>query len=182
MTIETSYAQGPTMAQRMTRLRAGILAIALLLISASVANTLPQRVLADSGRPAGYIGKHHLRQAPSRPAFVFGNYGGLALSLTTTITNGGIVTERSPHVRRRFRVPLNTPRGLLKLAEALGFFSMAPFPSCSTQSPAPRGDTTTDFITIHTTTGVTRVDSLGGCNAAFAQLFDVLKAVARFSE
>jgi hypothetical protein len=70
---------------------------------------------------------------------------------------------------------------LLKLAEAVGFFSMGATAPCPTRSPAPSGDVTTDYITIYTTTGSARVDSVGGCNPAFAQVFDVLAAVARYN-
>ncbi|MGH2442351.1 MAG: hypothetical protein ACRDFX_04215 [Chloroflexota bacterium] len=130
----------------------------------------------------GYIGQHHLRARASKTAFVFGNYGGFALSLTTVITDGSLVIDHSPvSGRRRFQAPFNTARGLLKLAEALGFFRLGNEPSCPAHAPGASGDVTIDYITIHTKHYVVRVDSPGACNAAFAELFAVLNAVARYS-
>lgn len=132
------------------------------------------------GDAAGYIGKHHLRLAPSAAAFLFGSRGGFARNVSITITNGNGVTVHTVAGTRRFQVPPNTAVGLLKLAEAVGFFSMGFQAPCS----GGRGGTerpSVAYITINTTSGSTTVESLGECNPRFAQLFDVLRAVARIS-
>ncbi len=154
--------------------------VSVLCLSALLAG--PSLVHAG-GRPAslvrgGGIGFHHLRSAPGQLAFVFGREGGNGPSIRATITNGGSVVSREPGSVKRFRLQPAAAAGLLKLAEAVGFFRGGQKAACA-GPPVAAGDISTAYIIITTTPGTTDRSSPGDCSSGFAQLNDVLWAVGR---
>jgi len=128
--------------------------------------------------PADGIGSHHLRSAPGKLAFAFGRQGGDAPLISVTISDTGAVRGREAGSVKNFRLQPAATMGLLKLAEAVGFFR-ADRTTCSPHDGIAQGDISTSYITVWTTRGIREVASPGTCNSGFFQFLDVLWAVAR---
>lgn len=127
--------------------------------------------------PPDAIGSHHLRSASGKPAFAFGRRGGSAPPISVTISDSGTVVRREAGSVKNFRLQPAAPTGLLKLAEAVGFFRVDRT-TCSTHDRIAQGDISTSYITVWTTRGMREVESPGTCNSGFSQFYDVLWAVA----
>jgi hypothetical protein len=136
----------------------------VLLAAVTVALAVPLVVFASG--PAG-------RQAPP-PTLAFGRKGGNILPFTVRIGNDGRVTASGPVHVAPTATPLSLPlrNGLAKLAQAEGFFTMAPLLSCGRVNPDVAGR----FVTV-TALGKTRtVTERGSCYPAFEELYAVLSA------
>jgi hypothetical protein len=123
------------------------------------------------------IGKHHIELAPNMPVIIFGRENGNIRPFTVTITSSGQVTVNGTIHVVNAHPTLNTDvlKGLIKLAEAEGFFTM---PNFIGSHSAATSDIASLYITINTTAGSKTVVLHAAHNAQFNQLFAVLMAVA----
>ena len=128
------------------------------------------------------IGIHHLPTSPSSPVFSLGIRGGFSAGGSFTLTiyaDGHLRLTKPPGGRfrlqnRKLQLYLDALRGLLKLAEAEGFFSL---PSQITGAN-PNPDASKIFITVTTAEGAKSVTVLAAVVPAFDELYDVLTYTA----
>lgn len=116
-------------------------------------------------------------RAKQQPMFVLGRKGGTIAPFEASISRDGVVSVTGG-VRRLGPVTLPKPAlaGLLKLAQAEGFYSLPRKLTC----PGPAGFAT-EYLHIHTANRDRTVESYGGCKPAFEQLYEVVKAAAALS-
>lgn len=149
---------------------AGVLLVAVLLLGAA------PRTSAVRG---GTVGQRHTAAGLKLIAFRFGREGGNAPPFTATIRNDGMLLVKGGGPRVEYYLAIDAVAGLLKLAEAEGFFALRQNIVCSVSARIPQGEVPTSFITINTNRGSRSVTSFGGCTRNYDQLYDVLTAVAR---
>jgi hypothetical protein len=138
---------------------------ALAMLALTVA--LPIAALASHGAAP------HAGPAAATPEFVFGREGGNIRPLTVTIYSDGTVNNGSG-TAATFQLSPQALAGLLKLAQAEGFYKLPPR-IIGHGLPDIGGR----FITITTAYGSKTVHVRFVKNAAFDQLYAVLSAVAR---
>lgn len=109
-------------------------------------------------------------------AFAFGRRGGNIAPFSVAIARDGRVTAQGAVqlASGRHVVSAEARSGLLRLARAERFFSLARTVSCSGTLP----DVASLFVTVRRATGTKTVTVHGGCNARFGELYAVLSAVA----
>jgi hypothetical protein len=150
----------------------GALVAALLVPAAALA--APRH--ASSNR----IGSHHLRTAAGAPAFAFGGQPVIPMHpFTITIYTDGIVksdTGSPMKLKGRLNADL---RGVLKLAEAEGFFSM-PQKITGTGLNVDNGPR---FVTVYTANGAKTVTMYPTArNEAFNQLWGTLAEMVEITQ
>jgi hypothetical protein len=156
-------------------------ALCFSLVLAALFPALGVRTATAAAPPAPRA--HHLKTDPRSPAFVFGIKGGgesVTGTFTVTIYVGGRVKlKKSTEGKVRLVNPGATVdsaglHGLLKLAEAEGFFAMPP----STTAQGTLADVPAAFISIYTREGTKTVTVRGANVAAFYELYAILNYVA----
>jgi hypothetical protein len=126
------------------------------------------------------IGNHQLGHDPASVAIELRRTGGLFPPSGVTIYNDGHLTATGgARVQDpQHRLSRSVLAGLLKLAEAEGFFLMPANIVCQTHAT----DVRTTSITIHTTAGSRTVALLTACKApSFNQLYSVIVAASASS-
>lgn len=107
------------------------------------------------------------------PSFAFGRTGGNIVPSKTVISSTGRVTSDNSVPTTKGPVSLAARNGLVKLARAEGFFTMANT-SCTGTNP----DIASQFVTV-TAGGKSRTVTVhGACSASFNELYAVISAVA----
>jgi hypothetical protein len=144
--------------------------LGVALVPLVLATALPLVALASRGEA---ISGDHTNANPHQSEFVFGREGGSIRPLTVTIYDDGTVIVNGVQKNLHPRLSQDTLDGLMKLAQAEGFFRM---PSRMTGQGLP--DVAGRFISIHTHRGTTTVRVRYVRNVAFDQLYAVLMAVA----
>lgn len=116
---------------------------------------------------------HTLAVSGSSPVVQFGQYGGNIRPWDASIDAQGNVTSKGITASETRLADLtNALNGLLKLADAEGFWSMPTMTSC----PGTNPDVASRYIQITSSSGTRKVAVHGGCLDAFNQLFAVLLA------
>jgi hypothetical protein len=150
--------------------------VALTLTALSISVAIPLVAHSSQSRK---VGQHRIGGSPTKAAFVFGFKPGFnpRPAGQTTIYGDGTVAIKSSagSTSQGTRLTKNGLSGLLKLAEAEGFFSLP----TRIVPKVPVTDSTDAFITIHTTTqDKTVAKDVTAHNDSFTQLFAVLSVVA----
>ena len=112
---------------------------------------------------------------PGTPMLLsFGQTGGNIRPFTVTVTSDGRLHFSGPGWRGRGTkiVPLPVRQGLLRLAQAEGFFSMPTLTRCSGTLP----DVASRFIKVSTGSEVRTVVVHGSCNRSFDETYAVFSA------
>ena len=109
------------------------------------------------------------------PTFTFGRHGGTIAPFEATISPSGRVSVTGA-VRRLDVVTVSKDAqfGLSKLADTEKFWTMPRAQRCPTRI----GGLATEYIEITRGSQHRRVETYGGCNKAFEQLYALLKAAA----
>src|ERR1051326_4132163 len=109
-------------------------------------------------------------------SFAFGRTGGNILPFSVTIARNGHVTSHGAvkQANPNLTVSADVLRGLLRLAQAEGFFAMPQLIPCSRGLP----DIASLFVTVKRSSGTKTVTVHGFCKARFNEVYDVLSAVA----
>jgi len=152
--------------------------LALAALAAFLSLTVP----ANAAPRSVMVGSHHLPDSPSAAAFVMsvrGGFSGNGPFVLTIYANGQLklMHPASGRVRLRDRhlvLTANALKGLLKLAEAEGFFSMR----SRIVSKKPLPDASRMSITITTQEGTKTVSVLGVNVPGFYELFSVIDYAA----
>ena len=141
------------------------------LVAAVVASLMLALLVGAADRSSGA-----LEAKPASAGFTFGRSGGniapfsVVIARNGRVTSHGAVTLANPHRS----VSSDALGGMLKLAEAEGFFSLPKTVLCSRTLP----DVASFFVTVSRATGTKTVTVHGGCKARFNQVYAVLSAVA----
>lgn len=112
---------------------------------------------------------------PSTPTQIsFGRTGGSIRPFTVTVMNDGRIRVSGPGWSGRTGTTVSLPvrQGLLKLAQAEGFFSMPTMRQCPSVLP----DIAARFVTISTVSTTRSVTVRGSCSRPFEELYAVLNA------
>ena len=136
----------------------------------ALAAAMPLAAMASHGD----AGRAHLRPAAvQQPIFVLGREGGNIRPLKVSIAGDGTVTVSGMATSTQLHLSGDALNGLLKLANAEGFFAM---PAQMVGHGLP--DIAGRYITIHTSSMTKSVHVRFVRNAAFDQLYAVLLAAA----
>ena len=143
---------------------------------------IPLTALAQGAAPAACPAtKAHTlpKGSGSTAVFSFGVKGGsLRPWSIKLVLDGSITSDGASTSRQQLHDPKNSLAGLLALADVEGFFSMKKTVGCLGSAGNP--DTSSHFISIHTSSGTKRVNEYGSCagTAKFDQLWAVLQEAA----
>jgi hypothetical protein len=117
---------------------------------------------------------HTLAVSATGPVIQFGQFGGNIRPWDAAINADGTVTAKGiTAAETRLADPKNALNGLLKLADAEGFWSVASATACSGTLP----DIASRYIQITSNTGTRKIAVHGACVDGFNQLFAELMAV-----
>jgi hypothetical protein len=113
---------------------------------------------------------------PASAGFTFGRSGGNIMPFSVVIARDGRMTAHGAVKLANPQRPVSADalRGLLRLTQAEGFFSLPRTLSCTRTLP----DVASLFVTVSRSSGTKTVAVHGGCKAGFNQIYAVLGAVA----
>jgi hypothetical protein len=141
------------------------------LFAAAIASLVLALLGAAANGSTGALGS---RSASA--GFTFGRSGGNIAPFRVVIARNGRVTSQGPVTlaNAHHAVSADALRGMLKLAQAEGFFSLPRTVLCPRTLP----DVASFFVTVSRSTGTKTVTVHGGCRARFNEVYAVLSAVA----
>jgi hypothetical protein len=112
--------------------------------------------------------------AGTTPVFTIGIKGGSLRNWSAKINLDGTITATGTTAGTQVMDAKNTLTGLMMMADAEGFFALKKSVGCLAGAGNP--DTSTRFISIHTSTGTKHVNGFGACDAKFDAVWGVLSA------